>query len=190
MKVDRMMAALGFVSPDDPEKLVASYSGGWKMRIGLGKVLLQEPHVLLLDEPSNHLDVDSVEWLEEYLRSLPIPMVIVSHDREFIDRVCNSVVEIERGETVKYTGNYTSFLKQKRERLAAWQAAYERQMKHIEDQRAFINRFKNNAARAAQVKSRERALEKFMTSETFVQAAARERENATFSLPACTAFRA
>jgi ATP-binding cassette subfamily F protein 3 len=168
MKVDRVMAALGFVSRDDPEKLVASYSGGWKMRIGLGKVLLHEPHVLLLDEPSNHLDVDSVEWLENYLCSLPIPLVIVSHDREFIDRVCNKVVEMERGETVKYVGNYTSFLKQKKERIAAWQAAYERQMKYIEEQKAFINRFKNNAARASQVKSREKALEKFMAAEKFV----------------------
>ncbi|KAK4534247.1 hypothetical protein CDCA_CDCA01G0272 [Cyanidium caldarium] len=168
-KLDRMMAALGFTSPDDPEKLVLSYSGGWKMRIGLGKVLLQSPQVLLLDEPSNHLDVDSVEWLEGYLRSQDIPMVIVSHDREFIDRVCNKVVEIERGETVEYLGNYTEFLRLKGERLEAWRVAYEKQEKYLEEQRAFINRFRGNAARAAQVKSREQQLDKFRASPEFVR---------------------
>ena len=92
-----MMPTLGFDPERDNDRLVASFSGGWQMRMGLGKILLQEPDLLLLDEPTNHLDVEAIEWLEMYLKSLEVPMVIVSHDREFLDQLCTKVVEVERG---------------------------------------------------------------------------------------------
>lgn len=182
-RVDRIMAALGFDSPDDPDQLVASYSGGWKMRIGLGKILLQEPDLLLLDEPTNHLDLESVEWLEEYLRGQEIPMVIVAHDREFLDRLCSKMVEVEHGEAHEYAGNYTAFLRQKRERLDAWKAAYERQQKYIQEQRQFINKFRGNASRASQVKSREKLLEKMLQSGELVRRPPAHEKGLRFRFP-------
>lgn len=89
---------------------VSMFSGGWKMRIGLGKVLLKDPNILLLDEPTNHLDLESVEWLEAFLRNQNIPMVIVSHDREFLDQVCTKIVDAEGGICTEYQGNYSKFL--------------------------------------------------------------------------------
>lgn len=122
------------------------------MRIGLGKVLLQDPNVLLLDEPTNHLDLDSVEWLEDFLRNQQLPIIIVSHDREFLDRVCTKIVDTDGGECVTYQGNYSNFLKQKKARLEAWEKAWQNQQKKIQDDKDFINRFRSNAARAAQVR--------------------------------------
>ncbi len=124
-RIDKVMPGLGF-EPEDNDKLVASFSGGWKVRIGLGKVLMQDPDLLLLDEPSNHLDNDSVEWLESFLQNCALPMVIVSHDREFLDRVSTKIVEIEGGEAVSYPGNYSMFVKLKAERRKSWEAAYEK----------------------------------------------------------------
>lgn len=158
-RIDRLLPGLGFEEGDD-DKLVAAFSGGWKVRIGLGKVLLRDPDLLCLDEPTNHLDLESVEWLESFLRENELPMVIVSHDREFLDRLCTKIVELEAGEAFEYPGNYSTFLKLKAQRRRAWQVAYERQQKYLAEQRNFIRRYRSSPARAKQVKSRQKLLER------------------------------
>lgn len=158
-RIDKLLPELGFKA-DDGDRFVSEYSGGWQMRMGLGKILLQSPDLLLLDEPTNHLDLETIEWLEKYLRSLSTPMVIVSHDREFLDRLCTSIVETERGVSTTYLGNYTSYLTQKAEAKAAQGAAFERQQKYIEKQQVFVDRFRASATRSTQAKSREKQLDK------------------------------
>jgi ATP-binding cassette, subfamily F, member 3 len=158
-RIDKLLPELGF-KPDEGDRLVSEYSGGWQMRMGLGKILLQSPDLLLLDEPTNHLDLETIEWLEKYLRSLNTPMVIVSHDREFLDRLCTSIVETERGVSMTYLGNYSSYLAQKAEAKAAQGAAFERQQKYIEKQQVFVDRFRASATRSTQAKSREKQLDK------------------------------
>jgi ATP-binding cassette subfamily F protein 3 len=158
-RIDKLLPDLGF-KVDDGDRLVSEYSGGWQMRMGLGKILLQSPDLLLLDEPTNHLDLETIEWLEKYLRSLSTPMVIVSHDREFLDRLCTSIVETERGVSTTYLGNYSSYLAQKAEAKAAQGAAFERQQKYIEKQQVFVDRFRASATRSTQAKSREKQLDK------------------------------
>jgi len=130
------------------------------VRIGLGKVLLKDPDLLCLDEPTNHLDLESVQWLESFLRQNELPMVVVSHDREFLDRLCTKIVELEAGEAFEYSGNYITFLKLQAERRKVWQAAYERQQKYLSEQRSFIRRYRSSPARAKQVKSRQKLLER------------------------------
>ena len=158
-RIDKLLPELGF-KPDEGDRFVSEYSGGWQMRMGLGKILLQSPDLLLLDEPTNHLDLETIEWLEKYLRSLNTPMVIVSHDREFLDRLCTSIVETERGVSMTYLGNYSSYLAQKAEAKAAQGAAFERQQKYIEKQQVFVDRFRASATRSTQAKSREKQLDK------------------------------
>ncbi|MCL1491022.1 MAG: ATP-binding cassette domain-containing protein [Pseudanabaena sp. Salubria-1] len=158
-RIDKLLPELGFKA-DDGDRFVSEYSGGWQMRMGLGKILLQSPDLLLLDEPTNHLDLETIEWLEKYLRSLSTPMVIVSHDREFLDRLCTSIVETERGVSTTYLGNYSSYLTQKAEAKAAQGAAFERQQKYIEKQQVFVDRFRASATRSTQAKSREKQLDK------------------------------
>mmetsp|Transcript_27471 Transcript_27471/g.62279 ORF Transcript_27471/g.62279 Transcript_27471/m.62279 type:complete len:916 (-) Transcript_27471:264-3011(-) len=166
-RVERIMNMMGF-SQEEGDQLVASFSGGWKMRIGLGKILLTEPNILLLDEPTNHLDLESIEWMESFLINQNIPMVIVSHDREFLDRVCTKIVDCEQGVTNTYDGNYSRFLKLKKERMEAWQKSYDNQMKKVKAEKDWINRFKVGA-QASQAASRQTKLEKWMASEEFVQ---------------------
>jgi ATPase subunit of ABC transporter with duplicated ATPase domains len=115
-RAKKTMNLMGF-EDDEEDYLVAMFSGGWKMRIGLGKVLLKDPNILLLDEPTNHLDLESVEWLESFLRQQNIPMIIVSHDREFLDRVCNKIVDAEGGSCTEYDGNYSRFLELKKSKF-------------------------------------------------------------------------
>lgn len=112
----KIMDLMGFTE-EEGKSAVSMFSGGWKMRIGLGKVLCKEPNILLLDEPTNHLDLESVEWLENFLRNQNIPMVIVSHDREFLDQVCTKIVDTEGGLATEYDGNYSQFLKSKKGKL-------------------------------------------------------------------------
>ncbi|HEY9688537.1 MAG TPA: ATP-binding cassette domain-containing protein [Coleofasciculaceae cyanobacterium] len=158
-RVDRLLPELGF-EPDDSDRLVSSFSGGWQMRICLGKVMLQEPDLLLLDEPTNHLDLESIEWLEGYLKQLGKALVLISHDREFLDRLCTIVVETERGVSTTYLGNYSQYLAQKEENRNALQSAYERQQKELDKQQAFVDRFRASATRSTQAKSREKQLDK------------------------------
>ncbi len=158
-KIDKILPEMGF-EPLDSDRLVSAFSGGWQMRMSLGKILLQKPDVLLMDEPTNHLDLETIEWLEKYLKGLKTPMVIVSHDREFLDRLCTQIVETERGVSTNYLGNYSAYLQQKAEMQAAQLSSYERQQKEIEKQQAFIERFRASATRSTQAKSREKQLEK------------------------------
>ncbi len=158
-QIEKMLPELGF-ERNDGDRLVSDFSGGWQMRIQLGQILLQSPDLLLLDEPTNHLDLETIEWLETYLKSLTIPMVIVSHDREFLDRLCTQIVETERGVSTNYLGNYSSYIQQKAEQKTAQLSAYERQQKEIEKQQAFVDRFRASATRSTQAKSREKQLEK------------------------------
>jgi len=166
-RVEKIMDLMGF-SVEEGENLVASFSGGWKMRIGLGKILLTEPNLLLLDEPTNHLDLESIEWMEQFLINQNIPMVIVSHDREFLDRVCTKTVDCDGGTTTSYDGNYSRFLKLKASARKAWQSAYDNQMKKVKSDKDFINRFKNGA-QAAQAASRQKKIDKLMASDAWVK---------------------
>lgn len=165
-RVKKTMNLMGF-NDDEGDDLVASFSGGWKMRIGLGKVLLKDPNVLLLDEPTNHLDLESVEWLEAFLREQTIPMIIVSHDREFLDQVCTKIVDAEGGMCTEYDGNYSRFLQLKKARLDSWQAAFDAQEKKLKSERQWINKFQ--AKQPQVVKQRKEKMAKFLKSETYVQ---------------------
>ncbi|MBW4539902.1 MAG: ATP-binding cassette domain-containing protein [Myxacorys chilensis ATA2-1-KO14] len=158
-KIEKILPELGF-DGDDGDRLVSAFSGGWQMRMSLGKILLQTPDLLLLDEPTNHLDLETIEWLEIYLRGLTTPMVIVSHDREFLDRLCNQIVETERGVSTTYLGNYSAYLQQKQEMRDAQLSAFDRQQKELEKQQAFVDRFRASATRSTQAKSREKQLDK------------------------------
>ncbi|MBE9048471.1 ABC-F family ATP-binding cassette domain-containing protein, partial [Pleurocapsales cyanobacterium LEGE 10410] len=158
-QIEKILPEMGF-SSEDGDRLVSSYSGGWQMRMSLGKILLQEPDLLLLDEPTNHLDLETIEWLENYLRGINTPMVIVSHDREFLDRLCTKIVETERGISTTYLGNYSAYLQQKAETRLAQGATYERQQKEIAKQQEFIEKFRASATRSTQAKSREKQLGK------------------------------
>ena len=137
--IDKIMPQLGFV-PEDNDRLVASFSGGWQMRISLGKILLQEPGLLLMDEPTNHLDLDAIQWLEEYLNTLEVPMVIVSHDREFLDQLCTKTVEVERGRATTFKGNYSDYQRQKVSGSAQQMVQYEKFMKEVTRNREMIRR--------------------------------------------------
>ncbi len=158
-RIEKILPEMGF-SAEDGDRPVSAFSGGWQMRMSLGKILLQSPDLLLLDEPTNHLDLETIEWLETYLKGLTTPMVIVSHDREFLDRLCTQIVETERGISTTYLGNYTAYLQQKEEAQLAQLSAYERQQKELEKQQAFVDRFRASATRSTQAKSREKQLEK------------------------------
>ncbi|MCP9831760.1 ABC-F family ATP-binding cassette domain-containing protein [Synechococcus sp. HJ21-Hayes] len=158
-RIDKLLPTIGF-TPEGAELLVGDYSGGWQMRIALGKILLQEPDLLLLDEPTNHLDVETIQWLEGYLCSQTVPLVVISHDRAFLDRVCNQIVETERGVSRCYLGNYSQHLEQKALEREAGQAAFERQQKELATQQAYIDRFRASATRSTQAKSREKLLDK------------------------------
>jgi len=158
-RIDKLLPTIGF-SAEEAERRVGDYSGGWQMRIALGKILLQEPDLLLLDEPTNHLDVETIQWLEGYLIGLSVPLVVISHDRTFLDRVCNQIVETERGVSRCYLGNYSQHLEQKAFEREAGLAAYERQQKELASQQAYIDRFRASATRSTQAKSREKLLEK------------------------------
>ncbi len=158
-RIEKILAEMGF-EPNDGSRLVSTFSGGWQMRMGLGKILLQKPDLLLLDEPTNHLDLETIEWLEKYLKGLNTPMVMISHDREFLDRLCTEIVETERGVSSTYIGNYSSYLEQKAFNSQIQLSGYERQQKEMKRQQEFVDRFRSSATRSTQAKSREKQLDK------------------------------
>lgn len=180
LRVDKLLPTIGFTLAD-ADRLVSEFSGGWQMRIGLGKVMLQDPHLLLLDEPTNHIDLETIEWLETYLRSLETPMVIVSHDRFFLDRICTGIIEVERGVSTTYLGNYSTYLEAKQLQREAQEAAFERQQKELERQQEFIDRFRASATRSTQAKSREKQLEKW----DIIDAPDSELRTLKFRFPDC-----
>ncbi len=158
-QVEKLLPNIGFNS-HSANQLVKEYSGGWQMRIGLGKILLQEPDLLLLDEPTNHLDIETIQWLEGYLIKQNAAMVLISHDRAFLDRVCTQIVSTERGLSRTYLGNYSAYIEQKNLEIASNQAAFDRQQKELASQQSYIDRFRASATRSTQAKSREKLLEK------------------------------
>lgn len=131
---------------------------------------------MLLDEPTNHLDLDSVFWLEDFLVKQNIPMVIVSHDREFLDRVCNKIVDVEEGVCVSYNGNYSKFLEQKTARLDQWRDQYEKQMRYVKEEEKWIKKARSDPSMAQQLKAKEMALEKFMAAEDFVKSPPKDKK--------------
>lgn len=158
-RIEKILPEMGFDS-EDGDRLVSAFSGGWQMRMCLGKILLQSPDILLLDEPTNHLDLETIEWLETYLKGLTTPMVIVSHDRAFMDRLCTKIVETERGVATTYLGNYSAYMQQKSETQSAQLSAFEHQQKELEKQQTYVDRFRASATRSTQAKSREKQLDK------------------------------
>ena len=158
-EVGRVLQGLGF-RKEDWERQTNEFSGGWQMRLALAKLLLQKPNLLLLDEPTNHLDLEARNWLEEYLHDYPHALVLISHDRYFLDVVVNKIAEIWNKRFWFYTGNYDKFLAQKTQRNEQLQAAYKNQRDRIEQLEVFINRFRYQATKAKQVQSRIKELEK------------------------------
>ncbi len=158
-KIEKILPKIGF-STQQADQLVGSFSAGWQMRIALGKILLQSPDILLLDEPTNHLDLETIEWLEQYLLSLKSAIVVISHDRAFLDKICTQIVNIERGVSRTYLGNYSSFIDQKKAEEESLSISSERQQKEISKQQAYIDKFRASATRSSQAKSREKLLEK------------------------------
>jgi ATP-binding cassette subfamily F protein 3 len=158
-EVGRVLQGLGF-RKEDWERQTDEFSGGWQMRLALAKLLLQKPNLLLLDEPTNHLDLEARNWLEEYLRDYPHALVLISHDRYFLDVVVNKIAEIWNKRFWFYTGNYDKFLTQKTQRNEQLQAAYKNQRDRIEQLEVFSNRFRYQATKAKQVQSRIKELEK------------------------------
>ncbi len=158
-EVGRVLQGLGF-RKEDWERQTDEFSGGWQMRLALAKLLLQKPNLLLLDEPTNHLDLEARNWLEEYLHDYPYALVLISHDRYFLDVTVNKIAEIWNKRFWFYTGNYDKFLAQKTQRNEQLQAAYRNQRDRIEQLEVFINRFRYQATKAKQVQSRIKELEK------------------------------
>ncbi|MBX2985822.1 MAG: ATP-binding cassette domain-containing protein [Bacteroidia bacterium] len=158
-KTEEVLEGLGFET-QDLHRPFSEFSGGWRMRVLLAKILLRQPRLLLLDEPTNHLDLPSIEWLEEYLRNYKGAVVVVSHDRYFLDRMVNQIAEIAYGKFYLYPGNYSFFLKSKSEREELQQRQYENQQQFIRQQERFIERFKAKASKSTQAQSRVKMLDK------------------------------
>lgn len=158
-RAEKMLSGLGF-EPAELEKPLDTFSGGWRMRVALAKLLLQDPNVLLLDEPTNHLDIESIDWLEGYLTSFEGSVVLVSHDRYFLDRMVNTIAELHGGVVTEYAGNYSFYLEEKDSRLQIQKAAFENQQRKIKDTERFIERFRYKNTKAKQVQSRVKMLEK------------------------------
>ena len=157
--VEKVLAGLGF-SETDLERQTDEFSGGWQMRIALAKLLLAQPSLLLLDEPTNHLDLDSLRWLEDYLRSYEGAVIIVSHDRRFLDNMTGKTYELSMGMLNEYAGNFSYYVKEKAERKALQVSAYKNQQQQIKQTEQFIERFRYKATKARQVQSRIKQLEK------------------------------
>jgi ABC transporter, ATP-binding protein len=163
-ELERTLLGLGF-NKTDFERPTSEFSGGWRMRIELAKILLQRPDVLLLDEPTNHLDIESIQWLEQFLVQSAKALVLVSHDRAFINNVTNRTLEISCGRTVDYKVKYDEYLVLRAERRAQQLRAYENQQKEIADIKDFIEKFRYKATKAVQVQSRIKQLEKIVPIE-------------------------
>ena len=161
-RAGQLLHGLGF-TPEDEEQPVIEFSGGWRMRLNLARTLMSRSSLLLLDEPTNHLDLDAVIWLEGWLRAYPGTLLLISHDRDFLDAVVDRIVHLERGTATLYTGNYSAFEKVRAERLAHQQAQFEKQQREVAHMQAFIDRFRAKASKARQAQSRIKALERMQT---------------------------
>jgi len=158
-KVEKVLSGLGFKESDFNRK-VNEFSGGWKMRILLAQILLKEPSLLLLDEPTNHLDLDSLEWLENYLKTFKGGIILVSHDKTFLNNLTNKTIEIASGKVNEYKGNYAFYEIESAKRKENLLATYKNQQEKIKQTQRFIERFRYKATKARQVQSRIKMLEK------------------------------
>lgn len=158
-EIFRILKGLGF-KESDFDTPVGDFSGGWQMRIALSKLLLQKPNLLLLDEPTNHLDIEAIEWLETYLKNYEHAVILVSHDRRFLDRVVTRITELEFCKLTDYPGNYSTFEVLKERNYETLAAAHERQEKEIKKMQLFVDRFRASAHRSTQAKSREKMIDK------------------------------
>jgi len=178
--VEKILPKLGF-SIEDADKLVGNFSCGWQMKVALGKIILQKPDLLLLDEPTNHLDLDTIFWLEEYLSSLKIAVIIISHDRYFLDKLCKKIIFVDRGTSEIYNGNYSFFVEQKSLNEESQNKAYQLQQKEIELQKRYIDKFRASATRSSQAKSREKQLKKISQ----IEAPIAKSKSPVFNFPEC-----
>ncbi|MBI3783501.1 MAG: ABC-F family ATP-binding cassette domain-containing protein [Deltaproteobacteria bacterium] len=174
-----VLAGLGF-SQEMMDNDVGRLSGGWKMRVALARILLMQPDAMLLDEPSNHLDIESLIWLENFLKTYEGALLMTSHDREFLNRIVKRVIEIDGGELTSYSGNYDFYEAQRAQSEAQAEAAYQRQQSKLAKEMRFIERFKAQAAKAAQVQSRVKQLDKIEKLEP-----PKRRSTLVFDFPAC-----
>lgn len=163
-EVEKTLTGLGF-NREDFDRPTSEFSGGWRMRVELAKILLQKPDLLLLDEPTNHLDIESIQWLEQFLMSKARAVLLVSHDRAFLDNVTRRTIEISCGKIYDYKVSYTPYTELRKERVEQQMRAYENQQKQIADIKAFIERFRYQATKAIQVQSRIKQLEKIVPIE-------------------------
>ena len=177
-EIERTLFGLGF-NQKDLERPTSEFSGGWRMRIELAKILLQKPDLLLLDEPTNHLDINSIQWLEQFLVNKAGAVVLVSHDRAFLDRVTKRTVEISCGQIYDYKVSYTPFENLRKERIEQQLKAYENQQKLIAETKDFIERFRYKATKAVQVQSRIKQLEKIKP----IEIDAEDRSKVNFKFP-------
>ncbi|HVM95841.1 MAG TPA: ABC-F family ATP-binding cassette domain-containing protein, partial [Candidatus Acidoferrales bacterium] len=174
-----VLAGLGF-SQEMMDNDVGRLSGGWKMRVALARILLMRPDAMLLDEPSNHLDIESLIWLENFLKTYDGALLMTSHDREFLNRVVDRIIEIDGGELINYSGNYDFYEAQRAQSEAQAEAAFQRQQSKLAKEMRFIERFKAQAAKAAQVQSRVKQLDKIEKLEP-----PKRRSTLVFDFPPC-----
>jgi ATP-binding cassette subfamily F protein 3 len=179
LRIATVLRGLGF-GPDDPARPCETFSGGWQMRIALAKLLLGRPNLLLLDEPTNHLDLDARNWLEEYLGDYPYAVILVSHDRYFLDAVVTRITDVHLRKLTDYVGNYSKYVEQRDAMLERLRTAKREQDEEVARIEMFINRFRYQATKAAQVQSRIKLLEKVVPIEV-----PPERKRIHFSFPAC-----
>ncbi|MFH6949326.1 ABC-F family ATP-binding cassette domain-containing protein [Flavobacterium sp. FlaQc-51] len=160
-EVEKILVGLGF-DREDFSRQTSEFSGGWRMRIELAKILLQKPDLILLDEPTNHMDIESIQWLEEFLINSAKAVVVISHDRAFVDNITNRTIEVTMGRIYDYKAKYSHYLELRKDRRVHQQKAYDEQQKMIADNRAFIDRFKGTFSKTDAVQSRVKMLEKLV----------------------------
>ena len=163
-EVEKALLGLGFKRTDF-QRQTNEFSGGWRMRIELAKILLQKPDLILLDEPTNHIDIESVIWLEDFLVNRAKAVIVISHDRAFIDNITNRTIEVTMGKIYDYKANYSHYLQLREDRRASQQKAFKEQQKFIAEQERFVERFKGTYSKTNQVSSVERMLEKLQIIE-------------------------
>lgn len=158
-EVEKVLKGLGF-DREDFDRQTSEFSGGWRMRIELAKILLKKPDLILLDEPTNHMDIESIQWLEEFLISSAKAVIVISHDRAFVDNITNRTIEVTMGKIYDYKAKYSHYLELRKERRAHQQKAYEEQQRFIADNQEFIDRFRGTYSKTLQVQSRVKMLDK------------------------------
>src|SRR5690606_14824251 len=163
-EVEKVLKGMGF-SQEDLDRPTSEFSGGWRMRIELAKILLKKPDLILLDEPTNHLDIESIQWLEDFLVNSAKAVMVISHDRAFVDNITNRTIEVTMGRIYDYKAKYSDYLELRKDRRIHQQKAYEEQQKFIAENKAFIERFRGTFSKTEQVQSRVRMLEKLVLVE-------------------------